>query len=78
VQSGQSSTNGKTGEAGLGDGTVNHPLLAEAVEQALCDLVSATPSAQVRRGKKSPIQPDTPQNDPITIANIPVEIHESN
>jgi hypothetical protein len=40
VQASERSTNRQTGEARLGDGAVNDPLLAEAVEEALGDLVS--------------------------------------
>lgn len=44
VQTRKRGTDGQTGEARLGDGRVNDPLLAEAVEEALGDLVTAAPS----------------------------------
>jgi hypothetical protein len=65
VQSGQRSTNGETSEAGLGDGTVNHPLLAEAVEQALCDLVTVMSSAKIHRGATAPIELGHPNLRPL-------------
>jgi hypothetical protein len=41
VETGERSTNGQTGETLFCDGTVDDPLLTEAVEQALRDLVPA-------------------------------------
>lgn len=40
MQASQSSTNGETSEAGLGDRAVDDPLLTEAVQKALGDLVA--------------------------------------
>jgi hypothetical protein len=40
VETSERSTDGQTGETRLCDGRVDNPLLAEAVEQALCDLVT--------------------------------------
>jgi hypothetical protein len=40
VEAGEGSTDGETGETRLGDGRVDDSLLAEAVEQALGDLVA--------------------------------------
>lgn len=45
VQASEGGTDGQTGEARLGDGRVDDPLLAEAVEETLGDLVTAAPSA---------------------------------
>lgn len=42
VETGEGGTDGKTGETRLGDGRVDNSLLAEAVEQALGDLVSTS------------------------------------
>lgn len=39
VQSTECSTNSETAETGLGDGSVDDPPVAEAVQQALCHLV---------------------------------------
>ena len=47
VQTGERGTDGQTGETRLGNGRVNDPLLAEAVEEALGDLVTAAPSAPI-------------------------------
>jgi hypothetical protein len=41
VQSSERRTNGQTGETRLGNGTVDDPLLAEAIKQALGHLVPA-------------------------------------
>lgn len=40
METGEGGTDGETGETRLGDGRVNDSLLAEAVEQALGDLVA--------------------------------------
>lgn len=40
VKTSEGSSNGKTGETRLGDGTVNDSLLAESVQETLGDLVS--------------------------------------
>ena len=47
VQASEGGTDGQTGEARLCDGRVDDPLLAEAVEEALGDLVTAAPSAPI-------------------------------
>ena len=47
VQTSERGTDGQTGETRLGNGRVNDPLLAEAVEEALGDLVTAAPSAPI-------------------------------
>lgn len=41
VQASERGTDGQTGETRLGDGGVDDPLLAEAVEETLGDLVTA-------------------------------------
>ena len=41
METSKRSTDGKTSETRLGDGRVDHPLLTEAVEEALGDLVTA-------------------------------------
>ena len=41
VQASERGTDGQTGETRLGDGRVDDPLLAEAVEETLGDLVTA-------------------------------------
>lgn len=46
VQTCQRSTHTETGEPRLGDGAVDYPPLAEAVEQTLCDLVPVVSSAR--------------------------------
>jgi len=43
METSERSTDGETGEARFCDGRVDDPLLAEAVEQALGDLVTASP-----------------------------------
>jgi hypothetical protein len=47
VETSERSSDGQTSETRLGDRAVNDPLLAEAVEKALGDLVSAAVSAAV-------------------------------
>lgn len=51
VEAGEGGTDGETGETRLGDGRVDNSLLAEAVEQALGDLVAESGGlAGARRG----------------------------
>lgn len=40
VEACKSSTDGQTGETGLGDGSVDYSLGAKSVQQALCDFVT--------------------------------------
>jgi hypothetical protein len=49
VQTSERGTDGQTGETRLGDGRVNDPLLAEAVEEALGDLVTTAVSTVLAR-----------------------------
>jgi hypothetical protein len=51
VETGEGSTDGKTGETRLGDGRVDNSLLAEAVEQAFGDLVAASGGLAGARGR---------------------------
>jgi hypothetical protein len=78
VKSSKSSSDSKTGETRFGDRAVNNPLLAEAIEQALRDLVSADRISSVFAGAKtaSP-RPGTSlynisQTDPTCINKAPI------
>jgi hypothetical protein len=56
VKSSKSSSNSKTSETRLGDGAVNDPLLAEAVEQTLGDFVSAVALAPCSQSQRQPVR----------------------
>lgn len=80
MQASERGTDGQTGEARLGDGRVDDPLLAEAVEETLGDLVTAAVSSVLAMGHSpGPRQPAIAaptaaewfcRNIPSTVASI--------
>jgi hypothetical protein len=79
VEAGEGSTDGETGETRLGDGRVDNSLLAEAVEQALGDLVAesgglAGARAWTARGRltlRCTGQPPHPEQRPCRFSPSP-------